>query len=76
LNKATFWKWLCCTAFAVTYRGLGSNWVDKGPGWLGIRLESAEEAARTKDLLTVTVEDETIWIGGTSRTVVSGRVSL
>jgi predicted PhzF superfamily epimerase YddE/YHI9 len=27
-------------------------------------------------LVTVTVEDETIWIGGASRTVVSGRVSL
>jgi predicted PhzF superfamily epimerase YddE/YHI9 len=27
-------------------------------------------------LLTVTVEDESIWVGGTSRTVVSGRVSL
>ena len=129
---------------------LGSNWVDNGPGWIGIRLESAEHVLELQPdfalmdqlcvgvigsyteagpadyevrafvpgfsvpedpvtgslnagfaqwllsegvvdgdytvqqgtalgrggLVTVTVEDEGIWIGGTSRTVVSGRVSL
>ena len=129
---------------------LGSNWVDNGPGWIGIRLESAEHVLELQPdfalmdrlcvgvigsyteagpadyevrafvpgfsvpedpvtgslnagfaqwllsegvvdgdytvqqgtalgrggLVTVTVEGEGIWIGGTSRTVVSGRVSL
>ena len=129
---------------------LGSNWVDNGPGWIGIRLESVEHVLELQPdfalmnqlcvgvigsyteagpadyevrafvpgfsvpedpvtgslnagfaqwllsegvvdgdytvqqgtalgrggLVTVTVEDEGIWIGGTSRTVVSGRVSL
>jgi PhzF family phenazine biosynthesis protein len=129
---------------------LGSNWVDNGPGWLGVRLQSAEAVLKLQPdfavmdqlcvgviggyadggpadfevrafvpgfsvpedpvtgslnaglaqwlrsegvvdgnytvqqgtvlgrggLVTVTVEDETIWIGGASRTVVSGRVSL
>ncbi|WP_104174440.1 PhzF family phenazine biosynthesis protein [Arthrobacter sp. Y81] len=129
---------------------LGSNWVDNGPGWIGIRLESAEQVLELQPdfalmdqlcvgvigrfaeagpadyevrafvpgfsvpedpvtgslnaglaqwllsegvvdgdytvqqgtalgrggLLTITVEDEGIWVGGTSRTVVSGRVSL
>jgi PhzF family phenazine biosynthesis protein len=129
---------------------LGSNWVDNGPGWLGIRLESAEQvlglqpdfalmdqlrvgvigryaeggpadfevrafvpgfgvpedpvtgslnaglaqwllsdgtvdgnytvqqgtALGRGGLVTVSVEDEDIWIGGTSRAVVSGRVSI
>lgn len=129
---------------------LGSNWVDNGPGWLGIRLDSAEEVLQLQPdfglmdelcigvigrypeggpadfevrafvpglsvpedpvtgslnaglaqwllhegvvdgnytvqqgtalgrggLLTVTVEDDAIWIGGVSRSVVSGSVSL
>lgn len=129
---------------------LGSNWVDNGPGWLGIRLESAEQVLELQPdfalmdqlcvgvigsyaeggpadfevrafvpglsvpedpvtgslnaglaqwllgegvvrgdytvqqgtvlgrggLVTVSVEDEDIWIGGTSRAVVSGRVSI
>ncbi|MBP1134586.1 PhzF family phenazine biosynthesis protein [Arthrobacter sp. PvP023] len=129
---------------------LGSNWVDNGPGWLGIRLESAEQVLELQPdfavmdqlrvgvigsyaeggpaefevrafvpgfgvpedpvtgslnaglaqwllseglvggnytvqqgtvlgrggLVTVNVEDEDIWIGGTSRAVVSGRVSI
>ncbi|MEV7134067.1 PhzF family phenazine biosynthesis protein [Arthrobacter sp. NPDC093128] len=129
---------------------LGSNWVDNGPGWIGIRLESAEQVLELEPdfavmgplntgvigayaeggpadyevrafvpgcsvpedpvtgslnaglaqwllsegvvdgnytvqqgtvlgrggLVTVTIEDESIWVGGTSRTVVSGRVSL
>ncbi|MDR6506767.1 PhzF family phenazine biosynthesis protein [Arthrobacter oryzae] len=129
---------------------LGSNWVDNGPGWIGIRLASAEQVLELQPdfglmdqlcvgvigsyaeagpadyevrafvpgfsvpedpvtgslnaglaqwllgegvvdgdytvqqgtvlgrggLLTVTVEDESVWVGGTSRTVVSGRVSL
>lgn len=129
---------------------LGSNWVDNGPGWLGIRLESAEAVLELQPdfalmdqlcvgvigsyadggpadfevrafvpglsvpedpvtgslnaglaqwllgegavdgnytvqqgtvlgrggLVTVTVEGANIWVGGTSRTVVSGRVSL
>lgn len=129
---------------------LGSNWVDNGPGWLGIRLHSAEAVLQLQPdftlmddlcigvigsypegkpagfevrafvpgfsvpedpvtgslnaglaqwllsegvvsgnytvqqgtvlgrggLLTVTVEDDEIWIGGVSRSVVSGRVSL
>lgn len=132
-------------------RVLGSNWVDNGPGWIGIRLESAEQVLELQPdfalmdqlcvgvigsypeggpadfevrafvpgfsvpedpvtgslnaglaqwllsegvvnggnytvqqgtvlgrggLLTITVEDENIWVGGASRTVVSGRVSL
>ena len=129
---------------------LGSSWVDNGPGWLGIRLPSAEAVLQLQPdfalmdelcigvigrypeggpadfevrafvpgfsvpedpvtgslnaglaqwllsegavsgnytvqqgtvlgrggLLTVTVEDDEIWIGGVSRSVVSGRVSL
>lgn len=129
---------------------LGSNWVDNGPGWIGIRVESAEQVLELQPdfalmdqlcvgvigrfadagpadyevrafvpgfsvpedpvtgslnaglaqwllsegvvdgdytiqqgtalgrggLVTITVEDESIWVGGTSRTVVSGRVSL
>ncbi len=129
---------------------LGSNWVDNGPGWIGIRLESAEQVLELQPdfalmgqlcvgvmgsypaegpadfevrafvpgfsvpedpvtgslnaglaqwlrnegvvdgdytvqqgtvlgrggLLTITVEDDNIWVGGTSRTVVSGHVSL
>jgi PhzF family phenazine biosynthesis protein len=129
---------------------LGSNWVDNGPGWLGIRLESAERVLELKPdfavmdslcvgviggyaedgpadfevrafvpglsvpedpvtgslnaglaqwligdgvvardytvqqgtvlgrggLVTVNTDGDDIWIGGTSRTVVSGRVSL
>ncbi|KIS26162.1 phenazine biosynthesis protein PhzF [Arthrobacter sp. SPG23] len=129
---------------------LGSNWVDNGPGWLGIRLESAEQVLELQPdfalmdqlcvgvigsyaeggpadfevrafvpglsvpedpvtgslnaglaqwlvgegvvrgdytvqqgtvlgrggVVTVSVEDEDIWIGGTSRAVVSGRVSI
>lgn len=129
---------------------MGSNWVDNGPGWLGIRLESAEQVLELQPdfalmdqlrvgviggyaeggpadfevrafvpgfgipedpvtgslnaglaqwllsegtvggsytvqqgtvlgrggLVTVSVEDEDIWIGGTSRAVVSGRVSI
>ena len=129
---------------------LGSNWVDNGPGWLGIRLESAEQVLELQPdfalmdqlcvgvigsysgagpadfevrafvpglsvpedpvtgslnaglaqwllgegvvrgdytvqqgtvlgrggVVSVSVEDEDIWIGGTSRAVVSGRVSI
>jgi PhzF family phenazine biosynthesis protein len=129
---------------------LGSNWVDNGPGWIGIRLESAEQVLGLQPdfalmgqlcvgviggypeggpadfevrafvpgfsvpedpvtgslnaglaqwllgegvvdgnytaqqgtvlgrggLVTINVEGEDIWVGGTSRTVVSGRVSL
>jgi PhzF family phenazine biosynthesis protein len=129
---------------------LGSNWVDNGPGWIGIRLESAEQVLELQPdfalmgqlcvgvigsypaggpadfevrafvpgfsvpedpvtgslnaglaqwllsegvvdgdytvqqgtvlgrggLVTINVEGEDIWVGGTSRTVVSGRVSL
>ena len=129
---------------------LGSNWVDNGPGWLGIRLESAEAVLRLQPdfalmdqlcvgvigsypeggpadfevrafvpglsvpedpvtgslnaglaqwllgegvvdgnytvqqgtalgrggLLTVTADSDGIWVGGASRSVVSGRVSL
>jgi predicted PhzF superfamily epimerase YddE/YHI9 len=128
----------------------GSNWVDNGPGWIGIRLESAEQVLGLQPdfalmgqlcvgviggypeggpadfevrafvpgfsvpedpvtgslnaglaqwllgegvvdgnytaqqgtvlgrggLVTINVEGEDIWVGGTSRTVVSGRVSL
>ena len=129
---------------------LGSNWVDNGPGWLGIRLESAEQVLELEPdfaamdqlnvgvigsyapggpadfevrafvpglsvpedpvtgsvnaglaqwlygegvvdgnytvqqgtvmgrggRLTISTDEEGIWVGGTSRTVVSGRVSL
>ena len=129
---------------------LGSNWVDNGPGWLGIRLESAEQVLELEPdfaamdqlnvgvigsyapggpadfevrafvpglsvpedpvtgsvnaglaqwlygegvvdgnytvqqgtvmgrggRLTISTDEEGIWVGGTSRIVVSGRVSL